>query len=278
MQAFASPILTAENIVFGYDNHPVLHGASLALCSGDLVALIGPNGSGKTTILKLLSGILEPQQGRILWDGQSLRAADRRARARRIAVVPQELNIPFAFSVAEIVGLGRTPHLRTLSIETQLDREAVSMAMRMTGIQNLANRLFGELSGGEQQRTVIAMALAQIAPGMGEEGARVLLLDEPTVHLDINHQLEILELVRKLNRDFHLAVLATMHDLNLAAMYFDRLVLLKDGKIVTEGEPSIVLSKERVKDVFDTEVLVQPHPARQDVPHVILMPTNGNGH
>ncbi len=278
-----SDVLSGRGIEFAYNGHAVLHHVDIALRRGDFVALLGPNGSGKTTLLKILCGILTPRAGRVLIDGGDLAALKRRAIARRIALVPQELSVPFAFTVREMVSLGRTPHIRPLLGETLRDRAAVEQALELTGTRALADRFFGDLSGGERQRVVIAMALAQVlatdlpGPEDLEDLNRVLLLDEPTVHLDINHQVEVLELIRKLNRERGLIVFATMHDLNLASLYFDRLILLNDGCVVTEGTPREVLSKERVENVFGTEVVIEAHPARAGAPHIILMPTNGHG-
>jgi iron complex transport system ATP-binding protein len=271
-------LLAAHQVDFAYGDRTVLHDADIVLHTGDLVALVGPNGSGKTTLLKLLCGILAPKAGRVIWNGSDLRTLQRRRVARQIALVPQELNIPFAFTVAEIVGLGRTPHMRPLAGESNRDRLAVMQALDLTETKELADRFFGELSGGEQQRVALAMALAQIADSvLGSVAPSVLLLDEPTVHLDINHQIEILELIHKLNRERGLTVLATMHDLNLASLFFDRLILLNEGRIVTDGTPQAVLSKERVENVFHTGVVVQPHPTLAHVPHIVLLPSNGNG-
>mgnify|MGYP001466574125 CR=1 FL=1 len=260
--------LAAQNIEFAYNGHPVLNQIDLALEQGGLVALLGPNGSGKTTLLKILNGILSPRLGRVTWGGVDLAALGRREVARRIAMVPQELHVPFALTVREMVLLGRTPYIRPLFGESVGDHSAIDHALELTETRALAPRIFGELSGGEQQRVVIAMALAQ--------EPQLLLLDEPTVHLDINHQIEILELIRKLNRERGLTVLATMHDLNLASLYFDRLLLLNAGRIVIEGSPREVLSAERVQAVFGAEVLVQAHPTRAHIPQVVLLPTTGN--
>ncbi len=270
-----NPFLAAQAVQFAYNGNPVLHDVDVSLRPGDLAALIGPNGSGKTTLLKILCGILAPQGGRVMWTERDLRAFSRREIAQRIALVPQELNVPFAFTVAEIVGLGRTPYIRPLVGESARDRAAVARALELTETRALASRFFGDLSGGEQQRVVIAMALAQIlsdANGLSP----ILLLDEPTVHLDINHQIQVLELVQMLNRERGLTILATMHDLNLASLYFDRLILLREGRIVTEGAPKQVLSKEQIQNVFGAEVVIAPHPTRP-VPQVVLLPTNGNG-
>lgn len=262
-------VLAAQGITFAYDGQAVLHDVRFALHRGDFVALLGPNGSGKTTLLKILCGLLSPRAGRVVWDGGDLAALKRREIARRIALVPQELSVPFAFTVREMVLLGRTPYIRPLFGDMARDRESVEQALALTEMRAFADRFFGDLSGGERQRVVIAMALAQ--------EPEVLLLDEPTVHLDINHQIEVLELVHRLNRERGLTVLATMHDLNLAALYFDRLVLLNEGCVVTEGPPAEVLSKERVESVFGAEVIVQAHPAHESIPHIVLLPTNGNG-
>ncbi len=268
-------LLVGEQITFAYNAHVVLRDVDVDLARGALVALLGPNGSGKTTLLKILCGILSPRAGRVAWNGGNLAALKRREVARRIALVPQELIVPFAFTVRELVGLGRTPHVRPLFGEMARDRAAVEQAFELTETGAFADRFLDELSGGERQRVVIAMALAQVLGDSADDA--VLLLDEPTVHLDINHQIEVLELIRKLNRERGLTVLATMHDLNLASLYFDSLILLNEGRVVTQGTPRQVLSKERVKDIFGAEVLIQAHPTHADVPHIVLLPTNGNG-
>ncbi len=258
-----SPLLWAEQVSFSYHDVPVLRGISLALRPGDMVGLIGPNGSGKTTLLKVLSGLLTPQTGGGYWAGTNLQRLSRREIAQRIAVVPQEVQVPFSFSAREIVSMGRTPYMRPWIGETAADRAVIESVMAATATATLADRPFNELSGGEQQRVIIAMALAQ--------EPRVLLLDEPTVHLDINHQVEILELLGQLNRAKGLTVLATMHDLNLAALYFDRLIMLSQGQIVAEGRPEEVLQEQKIQDVFQANVQIHPHPTRQR-PQVIVLP------
>ncbi len=171
--------------------------------------------------------------------------------------------MPFGFTVYEMVMLGRTPHVRPLVGVSARDRQIVLEQMRLTGVADLASRPFNELSGGERQRVVVAMALAQ--------EPEILLLDEPVVHLDISHQVEILELVKRLNRERGLTVLATMHDLNLAALYFDRLILLERGQVVADGTPAQVVQEERIRRVFGATVQVQEHPTRR-TPHVVLLP------
>ncbi len=241
----------------------VLRGISLELGAGELVSLIGPNGSGKTTLLRVLSGLLAPSRGAVYLDGQDLRAFDRRQIAQRVAVVPQELAMPFAFSAYDMVMMGRTPHVRPILGAGSRDRQVAAEKMELTATSVLADRPFNELSGGEKQRVIIAMALAQ--------EPEILLLDEPTVHLDINHQVEILELIKRLNRQEGLTVLATMHDLNLAALYFNRLILLDGGQVVASGSPAEVLREESIRQVFQADVQVQPHPT-QHIPQIVVLP------
>jgi len=255
--------LQAVDVDFSYYDGLVLQDVSLELREGDLVGLIGPNGSGKTTLIRVLSGLLTPKRGHVYLDGRDIRELSRRQIARRVAVVPQGVAMPFAFTVYEMVMLGRTPHVRPLVGVGPRDREVVREAMALTDTEHLAQRLFYELSAGEQQRVIVAMALAQ--------EPQILLLDEPTVHLDIVHQMEILELVKGLNREKHLTVLAAMHDLNLAALYFDRLVLLNEGRVIAMGTPAQVLREESIRHVFRARVRVQDHPTRE-VPQVIVLP------
>ena len=255
--------LQAEDLDFSYYDGLVLRGVCLELRPSDLVGLLGPNGSGKTTLLRALSGVVAPKRGRVLLHGRDLRRLPRRQLARQVAVVPQALQTPFGFSAYEMVMLGRTPHVRPLVGPRMPDRQVVADTMRLTGTWELAARPFGELSGGEQQRVIVAMALAQ--------EPEILLLDEPVVHLDISHQVEILELIRGLNRARGLTVLAAMHDLNLAALYFDRLILLDQGRLVAQGTPGEVLEEERIRHVFGAAVQVQRHPTRC-TPHVVLLP------
>jgi iron complex transport system ATP-binding protein len=258
-------LLAANNLSFSYGSAPTLTDIDFALDCGALRAMLGPNGSGKTTLLKLLTGILHPTRGSVMYEGVDLKKMTRREIAKRVALVPQEMNLQFGFTAEQMVMLGRTPHVRALGGASKQDRAVVEEMIALTEIADLRERVVTELSGGEQQRVVIAMALAQ--------EPQALLLDEPTVHLDINHQVEILELLRKLNRERGLTVLATMHDLNLAALYFDDVVLLERGRIVARGTPQAVLNAEQIRTVFHANVLIQPHPTQHDSPQVILMPT-----
>ncbi len=255
--------LQIQQVYFSYLNGLVLHGINLSVKAGEMVGLLGPNGSGKTTLIKLASGVLKPDQGEIRLDSSSLSQLSRKSIARSVAVVPQQFHIPFAFTTSEVVMLGRIPFIKALAGETATDRQAVTTAMELVGISQLAQRRFDELSGGERQKVILAMALAQ--------QPRLLLLDEPTVHLDISHQVEILERVRSLNVEQGLTVIAAMHDLNLASLYFDRLILLKEGRVSVEGTPAQVLTEDRIKEVFSASVKVELHPAT-GVPHIIVIP------
>ncbi|MBO0778499.1 MAG: ABC transporter ATP-binding protein [Ktedonobacteraceae bacterium] len=241
-------LLEAQHICFGYTAQPLLYDLSLRVRSGEMIGLLGPNGSGKSTLLRLLSGALQPQQGRILLTERTLRQWGRRGVARRIAVVPQELHVPYAFTVEHLVSLGRMPFLHTFfgSLDGQ-DEAIMHDAMEATGITDLASRVFHELSGGERQRVMIAMALAQ--------QPLLLLLDEPTSHLDIKYQIETLELVQQLNRERGVTIVAAMHDLNLAARYFPRLLLFQRG-IVADGGPTEVLEPALLSRVYGIDVRV----------------------
>ncbi len=240
-------LLQLDSVTFGYGSQPLFAEINLAIAAGEMVALLGPNGTGKTTLLMLATGALHPQRGRILLNGRDLRSLPRRQIARQIAVVPQEFTTPFAFTVRELVGLGRTPYLSFLGTEKATDSQAIEEAMEATGAAALAGRIFNELSGGEKQRVVLAMALAQ--------QPNLLLLDEPTTHLDLKYQLGVLELARRLNRERGLTILATMHDLNLTARYFQRLILFQRG-IVADGPPVEVLQSRLLSRVYEVPVEV----------------------
>jgi iron complex transport system ATP-binding protein len=235
-----SPLLTAQNISFAYDGRPVLKEVSLAVEGGEFVGLIGPNGSGKTTLLLALLGLLSAS-GEVKLCDEPLKSLDRRTIAMRATMVHQDTRVDFAFTVREIVAMGRTPYLGRFTPESAADKEAILSAMRETGISDLAERAVTELSGGERQRVHLARALAQ--------ETRVILLDEPTANLDLTHQFEALELVREFTRSGG-AALAAIHDLSLAARFCDRLLLLSDGKIVAAGLPSEVITESNLARHF----------------------------
>ena len=260
-------MLKLAHVSFSYGGNPILKDIDLEVEKGEMTALLGPNGSGKTTLLKLACGVLRPNEGEVHLDGSPLTSLKRRCVAQQVAMVPQQFFTPFAFTVREVVLLGRTPFLRALADERSSDRHVVEKAMALMGVDDLKDRYFNELSGGERQKAVLAMALAQ-EPGL-------LLLDEPTAHLDINYQVEITELVQRLNREQGLTVIAAMHDLNLAALYFDQLVLLKEGAIYAKGRPEEVLTEETIRETFSASVAVTRHPST-NVPHIMVKPRNNS--
>jgi iron complex transport system ATP-binding protein len=233
-------LLTAQNLSFAYDGRPVLKGVSLAVEAGEFAGLIGANGSGKTTLLRILLGLL-PASGEVRLCGDPLESLNRREIAKRATIVPQETRIDFAFTVREIVAMGRTPYLGRFTPERAVDREAITRVMCETGISDLAERHVTELSGGERQRVHLARALAQ--------RTRIILLDEPTANLDLTHQYDAFELVLEFARSGG-AALAAIHDLSLAARFCDRLLLLSEGKIVAAGSPPEVITESNLAHHF----------------------------
>lgn len=249
------PVLRSRGLVARLGGRAVLQGVDLALPSGCVTALIGPNGSGKSTLLRSLAGLLPPAAGSVELEGRPLAALTPRQLARQLAYLPQNPPLPAGMTVRELAGLGRFPHLGLFARPRGEDRAAVDGAIAATGLAALAEVEVARLSGGERQRAWIAMALAQ--------GSPILLLDEPTSFLDLGHQMEVLELVRRLNRESGLTVLWVLHDLNQAAAYSDRLVLLRGGRLVAAGAPAEVLSAASIRESFGLEVLpVTPPGAR----------------
>jgi len=242
-----APALALDGVSFAYAGAPVVNDVTLRLRRGEMVALLGPNGAGKSTLLKLASGILTPGKGTARVEGADLRRLARDAIARRVAVVPQDFAVQFAYTVRQVVELGRMPHMGAWSVARATDRAAVENALVATNTRELAERVFNELSGGERQRVLLALALAQDAP--------IVLLDEPTAHLDIRHQIETLDLLRRLNRERGITVLAALHDLNLASRYFPRLVLIRTH-VLADVPPAHVLRDDLLSRAYDIPVRV----------------------
>jgi len=241
-------VLCCEQVSFSYGVAEVLSSISFSASAGEIFGLLGPNGSGKSTLVRLMSGVRSPQRGRVTYAGRDLRAYRREELARAIGVVPQETTIELPFSVLEVVLMGRSPYLGKFGFESVHDLAVAQRAMEQTGVDALAAREVHALSGGERQRVILARALAQ--------EPRVLLLDEPTAFLDIKHQVAVYDLIRQLSREQGLAVVAILHDLNLAALYCDRLALLKAGRVFYQGTPEQVLTYANVKAVYETEVYI----------------------
>ena len=255
--------IAVKGLSFAYARQPVLHDLDIRLAPGDLAAVIGPNGAGKTTLLNCINGLTRPAAGSIDLHGCSVAGLDARRRARMVATVPQGFHIPFAYRVREIVALGRSPHLGFWGGMSERDHRTVDSALAQTETTELQSRRFNELSGGERQRVVVALALAQ--------QPRILLLDEPTTHLDLSHQIEILNLVRGVNRKREVTVLACLHDINLAAAFFRRMIVIDAGRLVADGTPEEVLTPDLMAEVFKirAEVVTDPVSGQPWVmPHV----------
>jgi iron complex transport system ATP-binding protein len=230
-----------------------LHPATVSVPEGSLTGLLGPNGCGKTTLLKILSGVLPPHAGRVLLGSVPLASLSRRDAARRIAVVPQETHPAFDYTVTEMVLMGRHPHLGPFELEGPADLAIAQEALAATGTDHLADRPYMTLSGGEKQRVVIASALAQ--------SPQVLLLDEPTASLDLGYQLEVASLLTRLNRERRVTMVLATHDLNLAAAICDHLILMRGGRVLTQGTTSETLTQAAIRQLYDVDADVRYHEA-----------------
>ncbi|MFT3874038.1 MAG: ABC transporter ATP-binding protein [Nocardioides sp.] len=245
--------LRAERLALGYDGRPVVEDLDLEIPDGKITVIVGANASGKSTLLRGLARLLTPASGRVLLDGAAL--ADLRSLdvAKLMALLPQIPVAPDGITVGDLVGRGRYPHQGWFRRWSAADDTAVAAALDATGTGDLADRVVAELSGGQRQRVWVAMALAQ--------GTDLLLLDEPTTYLDINHQMELLDLLAELNRRNNTTIVVVLHDLNLAFRYAHHLVAMKGGRIVAEGRPAEIVDTALVSEVFGLECLVVPCPA-----------------
>ena len=237
--------LEVQNISFGYNGGLLLKDISFSIAAGKLIALVGPNGSGKTTLLKILLGLLAPNSGAVTLHGQPLSSYQPKARAKTIAYVSQQPALSFPLTVRELVSLGRYPH-GGRGRESTSDKLAVSNALARTGANDLSDRQFNPLSGGEKQKVLIARALAQ--------SARVLLLDEPTLHLDLNFQLQILSALRRLCVDEGIAVITVLHDVNLISLFADKALLLSDGAVRSFGPVAEVINETSIRDLLGVDM------------------------
>ncbi|MGC5166724.1 ABC transporter ATP-binding protein [Luteimicrobium sp. DT211] len=248
--------LAAEDLTLGYEGRVVVRGLGLAVPPGRVTAIVGPNACGKSTLLRGLARLLAPESGRVLLDGEDVRALGTRRVAQVLGLLPQSPVAPEGITVADLVGRGRYPHQGWLRRWTSTDDLAVAEAMEATGVTDLAARPLSELSGGQRQRVWIAMALAQRTD--------LLLLDEPTTFLDIAHQVEVLDLLAELNADRGTTVVMVLHDLNQAVRYADHLVAMREGEIVAAGAPADVVTAELVERVFGLRSVVVDDPVTGD--------------
>jgi iron complex transport system ATP-binding protein len=247
------PILAAEDVTLAYGSRAIVTDASLAIAGGERVAIVGPNGAGKSTLLRALTGVMTPRGGSVRLCGAPIGTVDRKVVARTIAVVPELAQLPFAMPVDDVVALGRLPHEPPITGLRPSDRAAVAAAIERVGVGHLRRRDARELSMGERQLVFIAVAVAQ--------AASILVLDEPTAHLDIRHQVEVMELLRDLNQRDGTTIVAVLHDLALAAHFFPRVVVMDAGRIVADGPPAATLDEGHIRGVFGVDPALVRLPA-----------------
>ncbi|KPJ99767.1 MAG: ABC transporter [Desulfobacterales bacterium SG8_35] len=248
-------ILDIVSISLSYRNKLILEDISFGVGKGEFFVIIGPNGAGKTSLLKILAGLEKSHQGGVAVRGKDIRNFTRRGLSQILAIVPQQVEVGFPFSVAETVIMGRTPHLGILGLEGKKDFHIAQEAMEFTDVAHLADRKLHQLSGGELQRAIIARAICQ--------QPEIILLDEPTTALDPAHQLKIMDLMEKFRREHGTTIIMVSHDLNLASMYGDRLLLLKEGRVVKTGDPKSVLNKELLEESYGCRIQVDESPVGQ---------------
>jgi iron complex transport system ATP-binding protein len=258
-----NPAIQTNTLTFAYKDKPVLDGVSLSVERGEMVGILGPNGSGKTTLLKIFSAVLRGR-GEVKVNDRGIETYGKRELSRLFAMVPQESQILFPYTVAEIVLMGRASYHSPLALEGKKDLEIARASMELTDSLAFSDRYLHELSGGEKQRVIIARALAQ--------EPEILLLDEPSAFLDLKHQVQVFELMRRLNREHRLTIVAALHDLNLAAIFFPRLVMLRDGRVYRDGSPKEVLTEKTIEDVYGIRVRIEPDSSGEK-PQLFICPS-----
>jgi iron complex transport system ATP-binding protein len=258
-----NPAIETRELSFAYKDRVVLRDLRLSVERAEMIGILGPNGSGKTTLIKILSAVLDGQ-GEFKLNGRRIETYQRRELSRLIAVVPQENRVSFPYTVAEIIMMGRANYHSAFALEGKKDLQVARASMELTDSLSLSHRYLHELSGGEKQRVMIARALAQ--------EPEILLLDEPSAFLDLKHQVQVFELLRRLNRERGLTIVAALHDVNLAALFFPRLAMLRDGKIYRDGPPRSVLTEQTIEEVYGIKVRIELDPFGEK-PQVLISPS-----
>ena len=258
-------VLSIKNLYFSYEDKSILSNINIDIEKGKFISIIGPNGSGKTTLLKNMSSVLIPDRGKVFFQGKDIREYSRKQLSRYMAYVPQSSYINFEFTAGDIVLMGRSPFLKPFESEQAEDIKIAEDAMRMTNVFEIKDKRITEISGGERQRVMIACALAQTP--------QIILLDEPVANLDIQHQVEILSVLKKLSKINKVTVITVLHDLNLSAEYSDLVVLLKEGKIIEYGPPKDIITEENIKNAYNANVYMTKNPMTGN-PHVIPITKN----
>ncbi|GAA0090437.1 ABC transporter ATP-binding protein [Paraclostridium bifermentans] len=245
-------MISCKNLKVGYEGKVIIENLSLSINKGEVVSIIGPNGCGKSTLLKTLSRIIKPMSGGIYIQNESIKSLKSKHISQKVCLLSQHNDAPGDLTVEELVYFGRIPHKKWYESKTKSDEEIVNWAIENTGLKRYKNTPINSLSGGERQRAYIAQALCQKPD--------ILLLDEPTTYLDISYQLEVMELVREINEKFNITIVMVLHELNQASKYSDRLVIMKDGEIVSDGYPRDVINKETIKQVYKIECDIDNDP------------------
>lgn len=245
-------MISCKNLKVGYEEKVIIENLSLSITKGEVVSIIGPNGCGKSTLLKTLSRIIKPMSGGIYIQNESIKSLKSKHISQKVCLLSQHNDAPGDLTVEELVYFGRIPHKKWYESKTKSDEEIVNWAIENTGLKRYKNTPINSLSGGERQRAYIAQALCQKPD--------ILLLDEPTTYLDISYQLEVMELVREINEKFNITIVMVLHELNQASKYSDRLVIMKDGEIVSDGCPKEVINKETIKQVYKIECDIDNDP------------------
>lgn len=247
-------VIKIKGVSFNYGTQQVIKQINLDLIPGQLVSLVGPNGAGKTTLIKLICGVLKPTTGQIFIHNQLSRSLTKRERAVSISLVPQNPRLPEEMKISDFIMLGRNPHLSLLQWESAEDFQIAGESVRLTEINHLLERKLGEISGGEKQRVMLALAMTQASP--------IMLLDEPISSLDISHQMKVMKLIKKIHhrKSKNGVTVLAIHDLNIAAQFSDRIILFSEGKVAVDGTPQEVLTEENIKAIYGSQVTVMTHP------------------